>query len=101
MINISRFNLFNFLSAKTTRQASFVNARRDTSSADKVTFADTHTVDVWKMPMHGNYGVFIGGNGTYPASIMAQVNAHAINPQFAPPTVGIQYQNIIDGVVKL
>ena len=101
MVKFSRLNLFNFLSSKTTKKASFVNDRRDTSSADKITFSDTHNFDVWKMPMHGDYGVFIGGNGTYPTSLMAQVTAHAVNPQFSPPTVGIEYQNIIEGVVKL
>jgi hypothetical protein len=96
-------SMFNRLSENASKKASFIlrpnELGRDTSSADRVTFSTGHRFDAWQMPMHGNYGVFLGGAGMYPQSLLAIANMYQGVIESSPATVGIQFQNI-SGVKK-
>jgi hypothetical protein len=99
MIKMSRIGLFarqSFLAKK----PSFVNPPNDSSSADKVNFYQTHEQNYWAMPMHGNYGAFIGGVGLYQRSLDSLISARQSAPYWSPATVGIAFQDTHENVVK-
>lgn len=100
MFRASLKNFFAGRSIAAAQKVSFVHLPGDTSSADKVTFNRLFQAVSKPVVKHGDYGVFLGGNGLYPASVQAQVVAHMANKQPKNVTAGIAFQDVQPGLRK-
>lgn len=100
MFKASLKNFFAGRSIAASQKVSFVNLPGDTSSADKVTFYRLFQPASIPVAKPGDYGVFLGGNGLYPASVQAQVVAHMAGKPPKNVTTGIAFQDVQPGLKK-